>query len=312
MDDGLWAGAEVEWVGPQRTIGGLFLEPGDRAVVIDPGRHHTRAFAVLSAPPAGRFRWRGGVSIRLAGGAEVRVPRRHLVPVAPEHPLRPEPDARLAEWWKAQLEPWGAGRLEVASFVPASFPAVAQVLHRWQRSDGTSATWREVAAELGFASVAELDATREGHVIPAAQAEGFSELEGELDQETAEALVEVLAEATESPGDVFVAVWEGWGDVPLERFPGAARLATEHRGHFLLRGPLQGVLTTVSLGGFPGTVAGLWWPADRAWFVATEIDAGWTFVAGSQSLVDRVLRHPRLESTAVSFDAPANRAADPS
>jgi hypothetical protein len=32
-----------------------------------------------------------------------------------------------------------------------------------------------------------------------------------------------------------------------------------------------------------------WWPADRSWFVATEIEVPWTYLAGTAPLVDRVL-----------------------
>jgi len=47
-----------------------------------------------------------------------------------------------------------------------------------------------------------------------------------------------------------------------------------------------------------------WWPQDRAWFVATEIDHPWTYVAGSSSLVDAVLSDDRWESVTVSADDP--------
>jgi hypothetical protein len=55
--------------------------------------------------------------------------------------------------------------------------------------------------------------------------------------------------------------------------------------------------------------AGLWWPADRAWFVATEIDFEWTFVAGETALVDQLLTDDRLEVARTHFFADGNRAA---
>ncbi|HEV2811036.1 MAG TPA: hypothetical protein VGV93_11660 [Acidimicrobiales bacterium] len=125
-------------------------------------------------------------------------------------------------------------------------------------------------------------------------------------------LVDVLSEGTTTPDDVFVAVWEGWGDVPTQRFPGAAHLDTQARRHFLLRGPLGGVLTSVAASHHHRSAAGLWWPADRAWFVSTEIDFEWTFVAGSDELVDRLIDEERLEAARTTFDAAANRAAQPS
>ncbi len=32
-----------------------------------------------------------------------------------------------------------------------------------------------------------------------------------------------------------------------------------------------------------------WWPDDRAWFLATEIDDPWSYVAGPPSLLDAIV-----------------------
>jgi hypothetical protein len=39
----------------------------------------------------------------------------------------------------------------------------------------------------------------------------------------------------------------------------------------------------------------LWWPDDRAWVVATEVDFAWTYVGGTRDLAEAVLGEPRLE-----------------
>lgn len=117
-------------------------------------------------------------------------------------------------------------------------------------------------------------------------------------------LVELLQAATTTPDDVFFAVCTGWGDVPPQRFPGAALIDAPGREHFLLRGPLPGALVPVAVSG-DRPVSGLRWPADRAWFVATEIDFEWTFVAGTEDL-DRLAVHPQLEATRTSPDSVAN------
>jgi len=39
----------------------------------------------------------------------------------------------------------------------------------------------------------------------------------------------------------------------------------------------------------------LWWPDDRAWFVATDIDYAWTYIGGSTELIDQLLADDRLE-----------------
>jgi hypothetical protein len=40
----------------------------------------------------------------------------------------------------------------------------------------------------------------------------------------------------------------------------------------------------------------IWWPDDRAWCVATEIDFRWTYVAGSRELVDALVADERFEA----------------
>jgi hypothetical protein len=313
----LWDGAKVRWVGAAAEVDGVRLEPGDRAVVVDAGRHHVTSLRLLtrSARPAAT-REAHGVMIWLVGGAEVTVARANLKVVAPEHPLAPEPDRTHASWWLEQLQPWGRQGVPVNSLVPANLPAVCQILHPWWGRASEPVRWRQLAQQHGFGGVRELDESRgqdptRADTIPAATQAGLQAGTGELDQLTAVALVDVLAGHTTTPDDVFVAVWVGWGDMARQWFPGAAHVETQGRGHFLLRGPLSGVLTSVRESPIHQPAAGLWWPADRAWFVATEIDFEWTFVAGSDQLAQRLLTDDRLEVARVSFDAPANCAADP-
>lgn len=308
----LWPGAEVRLVSSPRGRGRR-LTPGTRAVVVDPGRHHVTSFATLYSPADQRPpRPRRGVAIRLEDGSEATVPRRALELTAPDHPLVPEPDGALADWWLEQLWPWGAEGVPVGSLVPSSFPAVCQVLHPWfVAPEGRWASWRAIAQTHGYESVPALDRTRTMHGIPLADEIHASPTEGELDEATASTLVDVLSGATSTPDDVLVAIWEGWGDVPPQRFPGAARIPTPARGHFLLRGPLRGVTETVAVSPSRRPAAGLWWPADRAWFLATEIDFEWTFIAGGPDVVDAVIAEERLEVAPTGFDAAANRAHEP-
>ena len=309
----LWVGADVRWQGSETVRKGVRLRHGDRAVVVDAGRYHVTSFGSLyhvagqRPPRPGR-----GVRIRLAGGDEVTVPRQHLEIVAPDHPLSAEPDATQAAWWLEQLDRWGRHEVPVSSLVPSSFPAVCQVLHPWRGPGSERISWRDAAERLGFDSVTALDRSREMGRIRAAEDAGLHTSLGELDMLTATALVEVLAPATTTPNEVFVAVWEGWADVPVQRFPGAAHLDTYNRGHFLLRGPLTGMLSPVAVSGLDKPAAGLWWPVDRAWFVTTEIDFEWTFVAGDHPLIERLLADDRLEVAPTTFAAAANRAAEPS
>jgi hypothetical protein len=40
----------------------------------------------------------------------------------------------------------------------------------------------------------------------------------------------------------------------------------------------------------------LWWPDDRSWCVASEIDFPYTYVGGSSKLIEEILAHPLLEA----------------
>lgn len=308
---GLWDGADVRWIGPERRRGGNSVRRGDRAVVVDAGRHHVGSFATVWFGPSSRgpVQPRRGVVIRIASGEEIRVARRHLEIVAPDHPLRPEPDPHVADWWLNQLAEWG-WPLPIAAFVPRSLPTVCRVLHPWSDRDG-HVRWDVVAEAAGLPDRDEL-ATRlvRGHFgkeAPLDTGPYHEPMEGELDDATARSLIEVLSSATTSPNDVFFAVWVGWGDVPPQRFPGAARLETPGRGHFLLRGPIEDALTSISASRVADRpVSGLWWPADGAWFLATEIDFAWTFVAGTEVLVTELLSRDDLETMRTTHDSPAN------
>ena len=60
-------------------------------------------------------------------------------------------------------------------------------------------------------------------------------------------------------------------------------------------------LATVGLGG-EHQVANLWWPQDRAWFVASEIDLAWTYVGGPAGLIGELLADMRIEALPAAPD----------
>ena len=47
-----------------------------------------------------------------------------------------------------------------------------------------------------------------------------------------------------------------------------------------------------------------WWPADRAWFVSTDIDISSTYVGGSAELAERLLADELLEVFPAELDDP--------
>jgi hypothetical protein len=83
------------------------------------------------------------------------------------------------------------------------------------------------------------------------------------------------------------------------------RFRLSGRDYLLFYGPLQ---SATSLGYwstpdvFQAQSPNLFWPADRAWCVATEIDFDSTLVAGKRTLIDALLEAPALDAWPVHPD----------
>ena len=127
----------------------------------------------------------------------------------------------------------------------------------------------------------------------------------------------MLAEHTTTPDECFFALWDGYGDLhgspavgvvtddgaelvvppafPPEVMDGP-RVRLPNRDFLLFAGPLADAGEWGAAGFAPGwpprrlSPPTLVWPADRAWFVASEIDLPWTGVAGSHRLVADLLQ----------------------
>lgn len=165
---------------------------------------------------------------------------------------------------------------------------------------------------------------------------------GNLGRRQAVALGEQLRRFTTTPQSAWFAIWEGYAMLHEDaqamltsRPPGwwrrliAARKAArrarslrdgfgaipklhcEHRSYLLYRGPLTGIDAFHDAS--PASVyqsPNLWWPDDRAWCVATEIDFDSTLVGAGRAAIDAVLssRFEALEVTPETrLDARADR-----
>lgn len=74
-------------------------------------------------------------------------------------------------------------------------------------------------------------------------------------------------------------------DGPRVQLPG--------REYFLYEGGLDAALAFVEP---EQQTPNLWWPRDRAWCLASELDLEWTYIGGSSDLVDHIIGDPRLEA----------------
>lgn len=92
-----------------------------------------------------------------------------------------------------------------------------------------------------------------------------------------------------------VAVPESSSSVVFDDGP---RVELPGRNYALFVGPLAGLQSLMDAQDEHSP--NLWWPDDRAWCVATEIDLAWTYVGGSAALISDVLASPRLEAQPAS------------
>ena len=95
-------------------------------------------------------------------------------------------------------------------------------------------------------------------------------------------------------------------DVPIPEPPGAPRdpiprrvrdgprVQLPGREYFLYEGGLDAALTFVEP---KRQTPNLWWPADRAWCLASELDLEWTYIGGSPDLINHIMADRRLEAS---------------
>jgi hypothetical protein len=144
---------------------------------------------------------------------------------------------------------------------------------------------------------------------------------GVLPESQGAVLAEILARQTTTPDGCWFCLWDGYGDLSegsttfvqatlssepkpppmtpeqlrqLFRWPQphrrvAPRVRLPHRDYVLYRG-------AVAHGWGWAQGPNIWWPDDRSWCVASEIDFPYTYVGGGQQLIDEILAHPALEA----------------
>jgi hypothetical protein len=210
-------------------------------------------------------------------------------------------DLEAAAWLRPALRPWtDRGIRHVSTLVPADYAAHGRILHRGgTRSDRLR--WAEIAAQTGrqveadtqYAELVGWHADAEHQSPP----DPWSEPErGSLLPDECSAVARVLARYTAMPDDCFFCIWEGYGSAwtVLNRLAERApRVTLEHRDCLLFRGPV-GAATAFREGPWFQSPT-VWWPADRAWCVASELDIYSTYVAATPAAMTALVDDPLLE-----------------
>lgn len=245
-------------------------------------------------------------------------------------------DVSAADWLDEALRPWSwpdpDGPTRVASFVPDRYEGFARILHPLCWGTGGGGRWSELATPRGVAIGPDTSFTEASGIRERDDEDlwhRYHPSDGSLPAAPMAALGAALQPHTGTPDDCVFCFWVGsgvWGSDNGEVYYGhlsdeeneainapvrarwerelaaQAHVPQVHlpaREHFLFTGPLGRTARPFMFGMWEQSPS-MWWPADRAWFVATEIDGFSSYVGGSAAAIDAVLESPDLEAIPVT------------
>jgi hypothetical protein len=198
-------------------------------------------------------------------------------------------DVGPAAWVEAALT--GGAEGTVAALVPPVFAAYARVFPPTYTDDDERYRWSRIAAETGVPLTAE---TRFDDLVAGSDRWGRPS-DGGLDARETAALARVLARFTATPERAYFCLWEGFGLEETDAWQHRPmRVRTPHRAYHLLTGPVSAA--PVLPAAVAWRCASCWWPADRAWCVATDIDGYLTYVGASPDAIAALVADPALDA----------------
>ena len=245
----------------------------------------------------------------LSSGGGVPIRQTKLAPDGVEF----SEDVSEARWVEERLS--DSNMSTVRSLLPNGFPAYARVFHPAYLNDdeeqpvrwSTVASWtgRTVHPLMQFDRVAGLP---EGpHVNEPDQPWGSRPTVGSIPEAECRTLVETLRGFTTIPDICYFCLWDGWGNIDTRLYKAGSRVRAPHRDHLLFRGPIDAIMAFLATDWPRGNVwsnsPNLWWPEDRAWCVATDIDLCHTYIGGSRECIEAILSHPDLEALPTTLHA---------
>ena len=225
--------------------------------------------------------------------------------------LEPMHDISVAGWIAESVRYWRSIKKDafhLGHLVPDGFDAYARLFHpayrRNEAGENVPVRWAQIAVWNGRTAHPLMQFHRIANP-PESNIYGDSEWGnapqfGSLPSAECQVLAGLLREFTESPDLYYFCFWDGYGQEDfIPTFKRQPKVSVDIRDYFLFRGILDPELAEKK---FRYQSPSLWWPSDRAWFVATEIDVKETMIGGGQACIERVLNHSELEAMPVAID----------
>jgi len=219
--------------------------------------------------------------------------------------FKPVENANEAQWIKRLIEkPWGRSKNAnyVAEIIPAGFAAYARIFHpAYSSVENREISWDEIARITGKTSHSKM----QWHLITACSHSDIcmkgleTPVMGHLPEKQAKALAEILYKYTSTPDNCYFAIWDGWGYPSLKMLEKqTTSFQLYDRSYYLVKGDIRTVIADISSSIPPA----IWWPQDRAWCVATDVDMLWSYVGAEKNCIDEILMDKSLEAWFATLD----------
>lgn len=243
--------------------------------------------------PRGPGQWRRTLSVTRLGGNSDRS-EEESAPASLPLGVELVRDTAPARWLELAVSrrPFHS----VGHLVPDVFEAYVRVLHpALSGLNEEPMRWRAVASKTGRVVHPLMQFERIAGIPDGPQSNVSW---GERPRQGRGPLVELtsaLRRFTSDPTRCWIGLWEGFGGLDMvEELDDAPKVTIPQRAYYLFRGPLESVPAFAGAG-TPWEAPNLWWPDDRSWCVATDIDLDSTYVGGTRKCIDALLSDPALE-----------------
>ena len=184
--------------------------------------------------------------------------------------LRVAPSTEPAEWVIESLWPWWQGGFKVGCLVPSTYEAFARIAHD---GVGEGSLPRNVVRSLEPLLGRHSTSDRAWYAVW----NGWGTFGPGVSFGPLRATRRTRAERAENR-QLFERIQAALARVPQLRIPG--------RAYYLFVGSI-GCAASLEISGMYQS-ASMWWAADRAWFLATEVDASFTIVGASRACIDEI------------------------
>jgi hypothetical protein len=213
--------------------------------------------------------------------------------------MMPVENAKEAQWVIESIEkPWSRSKNAnyAAAVIPCGYSAYARLFHpAYNGTEDREISWSEVARLTGRIPHSQMQwhsiaSTKKSEICLANMIEPYA---GYLPVKQAKALIEILSKYTSTSETCYFAIWDGWDFPDMDKIRNqTAGFQLWDRFYFLMKGDIRSAISGISSFLPPS----IWWPKDRTWCIATEVDMMWTYVGGAEGCIDEILKNNSLEA----------------